>query len=374
MNPRMKGSRRLPALGRALACAQLVVAMACACASGGGRPAATASTPGAPPPALPGASPSASPPVASPPPASAQLRIDAVQRLGPGIGFLSGVTAGGPLLAVTADGGATWRRVAAPATMTALRFVSERVGWAAASADPDARTGLVLRTTDGGATWQQTLSFVVGGPGGEPVRQLEAADADHAWVLTGAAPPCASPCPTELRRTTDGGRTWTTLVRGVDAVRFASASRGWLAVSDFAGGTRARLTNDGGTTWEDAFQTRSGSVVGLDAATTGTAWLLTRDLRSCTASSCLRFELFRTDDGRRWSSLGNPKDHAGSCVVGHLLGPLFASPTRGWLALTLGAGGARGGQGGLMGTGDGGRTWRCVDMPHTLRVSGADPP
>lgn len=72
----------------------------------------------------------------------------------------------------------------------------------------------------------------------------------------------------------------------------------------------------------------------------------------------------------RWMSLGNPKELA--CGGGHLVGPLFASPTRGWFGNTLGAGGAVG-TGGIMRTEDRGRTWTCATSPTNVGdLSAAD--
>jgi photosystem II stability/assembly factor-like uncharacterized protein len=101
--------------------------------------------------------------------------------------------------------------------------------------------------------------------------------------------------------------------------------------------------------------------------------LLTRNGGYCSASDCSKYELFRTvDGGISWSSLGNPKDFA--CSGGHLVGPLFASVSHGWLALSLGAGGVNVGPGGLLQTEDGGKTWRCTNTPpNTGLVSAADP-
>jgi photosystem II stability/assembly factor-like uncharacterized protein len=121
-------------------------------------------------------------------------------------------------------------------------------------------------------------------------------------------------------------------------------------------------------------QTSSGTVIGLDAATSQTAWVMTRDGGYCSSSTCVKYELFRTDDGgASWSSLGNPKPSTGNCSVGQLIGPLFASTSRGWSALNLGAGGVAA-PGGLLQTEDGGKTWRCSNTPpNTYIVSAADP-
>jgi photosystem II stability/assembly factor-like uncharacterized protein len=54
------------------------------------------------------------------------------------------------------DGGATWRQARVPVqvTLTALRFVDEKRGWAAG------HLGVILHTADGGATWQLQLDGV----------------------------------------------------------------------------------------------------------------------------------------------------------------------------------------------------------------------
>jgi len=239
---------------------------------------------------------------------------------------------------------------------------------------------VVLRTVDGGRTWQQTLAVPDDGVNGPAVVQIQAIDGKVAWALTLAcnSTPPANPilnCPTDLRRTVDGGHTWKTLVTDpVVSMRFATASRGWLAIAGSSGSFEVRFTNDGGSTWTRGMQTSSGGIVGLDAATSQVAWAMTRDGGYCSASTCDKYELFRTlNGGVTWTSLGNPKPSTGNCALGAIYGPLFASPTRGWLALNLGAGGAAG-IGGLLQTEDGGKTWRCTNTPpNTNLVSAGDP-
>ena len=335
-------------------------------------------------------------PSAQPPTDTVPLSLAAIQRLDARTGFVTGWTGTGVGLAVTADGGASWRRIAVPtARITALRFIDANVGWAggfiprdvaqvacaqAAPPGSSACYGVVLHTVDGGRTWQRTLAILEDGVNGDPVQQIQAIDGQTAWALTLActSTPSANPilnCPTDVRRTTDGGRTWTTIVHGdIVAIRFATASRGWLAMIDPNGSYDVRFTNDGGSTWSSGMRTSSGEIIGLDAASSQIAWAMTRAGGYCSASTCGKYELFRTlNGGLTWTSLGNPKPATGNCAIGAIYGPLFASPTRGWLALNLGAGGAEG-TGGLLQTEDGGMTWRCTNTPaNTYLVSAADP-
>jgi photosystem II stability/assembly factor-like uncharacterized protein len=363
---------------RQLSCALLVLATAC---GGSATPAATSSP-----------LTTATRTAAAPSPATDHALFTAIQRLDAYIGFVTGPIGTAVVVTKTRDGGATWQRLAIPAShITAVRFIDERVGWAAGFVlrdSPQAACwqapptglpgcrGVVLRTEDGGQSWQQALSIGWDGVRGDPVRQLQALDGLRAWVLAPGVSQCDAECPTELRRTTDGGKTWTTLLRGgLAAIRFASSSRGWIALVDPAGSVEVRATSDGGTTWTSGHQLATHGVPTLDAATTQSAWVMTRDWAACSASNCGQYELFRTDDGGvSWSSLGNPKDSAGSCAFGLLGGPLFASAARGWLTLNLGAGGGQGRTGGLLTTEDGGTTWRCSSTPpNTVLVSAADP-
>lgn len=323
------------------------------------------------------------------------LSLSAIQRLNSRVGYIAGWSGTGLGLAKTNDDGATWQRIPIPADrLTALHFIDERVGWAggfvnrnvpqiacqqAAPVGAQPCKGVVVRTDDGGQTWQTVLAIPTDGVQGDPIQQIQAVDGQRAWALTLDPSPCQYPsCQSDLQRTTDGGRNWTVLLRGeIAAIRFASASSGWVALDDTPspGMVEVRETNDGGTTWRTGLRTATGSAIGLDAATIYTAWVLTRDGAYCTSSNCAKYALFRTNDGGlTWSNLGNPKDFTATCSGGHLAGPLFASSVRGWLGLSLGAGGANVGPGGILKSEDGGRTWDCATTPpNTSLVSAADP-
>ena len=325
-------------------------------------------------------------------PGGTALTLSAIQRVSPRVGYIAAYGGTGLPLARTSDGGRTWQRLAVPADyLTSLRFIDEQVGWAggfvnrdvaqiacqqAAPAGAQPCKGVVLRSEDGGRTWKTVLAIPTDAVIGEPIRHIEAVDAQHAWALTMDQAPCQLPCLSYVQRTTDGGKTWTTLLHGdIGAIRFASASRGWAALNNTPsrGTVEVRETSDGGTTWVTRMHTITGYVIGMDAATVDTAWLLTADGAYCTSSNCSQYALFRTDNGgMNWPFLGNPKDFA-TCSGGHLAAPLFASTGRGWLGLDLGAGGAKVGPGGILESEDGGRTWRCATTPpNTGLISAAD--
>lgn len=330
------------------------------------------------------------------PSTSNPISLAAIQRLDGRVGFIAAWTGGGPGLARTTDGGTTWKTIATPtARITGLRFIDQNVGWAAGmiprpmagvacqQAPPtpmDPCYGVVLRTQDGGLTWQKALLVVDDGVYSDPILQIQAIDGQLAWALVLACTPTSQPvgtygCPAEVRRTSDGGHTWTTQTSGyIDAIRFATPHRGWLTSVNPDGSFDIKVTDDGGMTWLNRLHTTSGEVVGLDAANAQTAWVMTRNGGYCTATTCTNYELFRTTDGgSTWSSLGNPKPSTGACGSGQLVGPLFASATEGWLAENTGAGGVKVTTG-VLHSEDGGRSWRCLSsLSNTYLVSAADP-
>lgn len=330
-------------------------------------------------------------------PAGTPVSLSTIQRLDLNVGYIASWTGAGPVLARTKDGGSTWQTINVPAArLTSLRFVDSNVGWAGGfiprdvpqvacqQAPPSASSpcyGVVLRTVDGGATWQRSLLIPYYGTYGEPVQQIQAIDGQTAWALILVCTPPAQPlgplgCPAEVRKTIDGGQTWATMTSGyIVAIRFATPSRGWLAVVNLDGTYDVKVTSDGGATWTTHLHTNSGEVVGLEAADSSRAWVMTQAGGYCSATTCTEYELLRTiDGGNSWSSLGNSKTLAGgNCWGGHLVGPLFASSTRGWLAENTGAGGVKATTG-LLTTDDGGVTWRCLAQPtNTYLVSAADP-
>ncbi len=119
-----------------------------------------------------------------------------------------------------------------------VKTVSDLIGWAAGAA------GTVRRTTDGGTTWTNANPNpgVINGD----IYNIEALDANTAWVTT-------SPSATFIYKTTNGGTNWTqvyTLAGAfLNAIKMVSATNGY-AFGDPVGGNWLLLrTTDGGSTW-----------------------------------------------------------------------------------------------------------------------------
>jgi photosystem II stability/assembly factor-like uncharacterized protein len=97
----------------------------------------------------------------------------------------------------------------------------------------------ILVTDDGGTSWRPVPGM---GPGGGYVTDIQFIDAWNGWAAG-----------TLIARTTDGGETWRTLMRGAsengylhaNAIHFCSETRGWLV----SHGGGLMWTDDGGRNW-----------------------------------------------------------------------------------------------------------------------------
>ncbi|NRF67744.1 glycosyl hydrolase [Aquincola sp. S2] len=184
------------------------------------------------------------------------------------------------------DDGQRWRQAAVPvqATLTALRFVDERTGWAVG------HLGVILKTEDGGERWVRQLDgisaaariadaarsgderaqklaahFVDEGPD-KPFFDVDFADAQNG-VAVGAYGIAFA--------TSDGGAHWTPLVGRLPnpkslhlyAVRWAggqwviAGEQGLLLKSADAGGTFSALASPYKGSWFGLVAARSGTLV-----------------------------------------------------------------------------------------------------------------
>jgi photosystem II stability/assembly factor-like uncharacterized protein len=199
----------------------------------------------------------------------------------------------------TTDGGHHWTNTAS-GNIVAIRYATPPRGWMAMR-NPDGTFDIKL-TSDGGTTWATQLRTTSGSVVG-----LDAADANAAWVLTQDGGYCtSSTCDKyELLRTTDGGRSWTSLGNPKTTAAgncwggqlvgplFASMTGGWLAENTGAGGAAASTgfleTEDGGKTWRCLNQLTQTMVV--SAADPMHVWVASRTQHGDANA------VFATDDG-----------------------------------------------------------------------------
>ncbi|MEL6432087.1 MAG: hypothetical protein AAFR54_23180, partial [Planctomycetota bacterium] len=128
------------------------------------------------------------------------------------------------------------------ASLRGLSAVSADVAWATGSGPT------VARTTDGGRTWSSLAPASITGL---DVRDVHALSAEVAWILT-AGPGEAS----RILHTRDGGATWTEQHREtdeasfLDGFAFLDAERAVAYGDPLPGaGFRFLVTEDGGATW-----------------------------------------------------------------------------------------------------------------------------
>jgi photosystem II stability/assembly factor-like uncharacterized protein len=168
--------------------------------------------------------------------------------------------------------------------------------------------GGVWRTTDAGATWQDVTPP---GSTGLLYRDVEATDADHAWLLA-IGPGDAS----RILRTTDGGATWQTTFVNDDPDAFYDCMAMWpggrngLAVSDPPDGRfRILRTTDSGRTWSvvDSAGMPDAAPGEFGFAASGTCLVTAGGRDAFLASGGSASRIFRSHDlGSTWTVTDSP--------------------------------------------------------------------
>jgi photosystem II stability/assembly factor-like uncharacterized protein len=172
----------------------------------------------------------------------------------------------------TTDSGRSWLPSGSAYSVNAsgLHFINDRTGWIVGSA------GAILKTVDGGATWTPqnapntinwysvtttpdgaTVIIAGGGPAGGMIRR--STDGGTSWTLAQVSADavasvscpsdgrCIAACGRDILLSTDGGVVWSSVFASADyfgSVSFADALHGWAV-----GNSTILATNDGGATW-----------------------------------------------------------------------------------------------------------------------------
>ena len=277
----------------------------------------------------------------------------------------------------TEDGGRNWStvRVAAQGQFESVFFVDAKHGWiVGAQAVPgfDLSRGIVLRTLDGGRTWHSIRVLIPG------LRRVQFRDQQNGWAVGDSSPMY----PTGLFHTTDGGATWSgvTSVQSMDVTDGQVSPGRTLLVVDgeirvFANNevTAARLPNatpyiralgmlDRERGWAAG---RNGAVITtIDG---GNRWFVDQTLTSRPQAAEFDYESVFARSFGVWIA-GNPGSYiwrrdaeTGSWSVSRtgISAPLrrifFTDAQRGWAVADFGW---------IIGTQDGGRTWRVLKSGH----------
>jgi photosystem II stability/assembly factor-like uncharacterized protein len=206
-------------------------------------------------------------------------------------------------------------------------------------------SGTVAVTADGGRTWRTVLRT------SDAVVQLAAAGRGAAWAVVRH---CASlDCRSRVWRTSDGGRSWTRVGAGLNAVSFATPRVG-LGLETTPTTSRLYRSEDGGRAWRavaDPCHGLEAAAMSLVTATNG--FVVCAGEPGAGAESKAVYETL--DGGREWERhsiavLGSAAVTS-LPVAGYVEGAAFAPSGYGALCQSRGP---------FLVTRDGGRTWSAT--------------
>ncbi|MBW7899827.1 MAG: T9SS type A sorting domain-containing protein [Candidatus Brocadia sapporoensis] len=158
-----------------------------------------------------------------------------VKFLNENTGFVSGGFGTGARLYKSTDGGENWFNLSIPGGgqiyFSDLSVINEDTLWVVAN---NSLVGGVFRTTNGGISWQVQYSAGLHNP-----ERIYMYDANLGFISTTSN--------TKLRRTTDGGATWTEIqgVKGFTDLQFIDENTGWKARSV----ETVEYSTNGGLNW-----------------------------------------------------------------------------------------------------------------------------
>ena len=275
------------------------------------------------------------------------------------------------------NSGESWSVIHYDTAITYLRlqFLDERIGYMIAQNPSHVErydSHLLLKTTDGGASWSTVYRALSNGRDDVPIweahyiHDLYFSSPDSGFIAVDDRPTAGDYA--ALRRTTDGGATWSTVVKGNDRYRYPESHQrhGSLSFPTPATGFMVTSigilyrTTDSGATWDSL------GTLGLHNAQFAFTSLLI-GYRIAVTPSTLDFDVLykTTDGGLSWGSITD-SIYAVIPRLNNVRLDLdvihFVNDTVGYLAGrhgNFGAGYAMG-QSFFLSTRDGGHSWRAA--------------
>jgi photosystem II stability/assembly factor-like uncharacterized protein len=242
----------------------------------------------------------------------------------------------------------------------------------------------VVRTADGGRNWTVVLDY--------PVDAVDFHDAQQAWAVTEKSGfQTSSGWQATVKRTSDGGATWTTIGTAegggqVSAVQFVDAAHGWIFATPSAGGagysqdTSLLRTTDGGRSWSrvvDVGHSYPNAAATIPASCTGggsvNSPVFADAMNGWLGAFCDHVFFYATHDGgMSWAPQALPAfpgpswGGGGAFPISYLTSSMhFTSAQSGRFLLsrgqTTGANALQ--EQALYTTGDSGATWQATRMP-----------
>ncbi len=206
------------------------------------------------------------------------------------------------------------------------------VVYAALNTNADPNSGGVLKTTDGGASWRRLTNGLTSGAHGQTavlgIRQM-AVDPMNSDTLYAVALPGLGLTPPSVRKSSDGGNTWTAsgLIGPVNSIVIdpKNPSTIYAAVSSFSPQPGVMKTTDSGATWQRVWPALPGNVdpgvvaLAIDPETPATVYA---GVNNTLPSGTLKNGVYKSEDGgTTWKLASTGLPEAG--VVALAVNPLF---------------------------------------------------
>ncbi len=242
--------------------------------------------------------------------------------------------------------------------INALWMSDATTGWARTT------TRLILHTTDGWKSWQDVTPLYPAGSMGQFPPAFASLGGTIAWVAVFEKQQPDGTIPNILFRTSDSGHTWQEAMLprsglGVSQVQFVNARDGWALASygGVAAGSQAVdlfRSTDGGRTWSTVARAPGSLPLGGDKSGMGWASATTGWVTGCVCAAQNTVLLSRTQDGGvSWQPQSLPLPSLQAVITTQP--PVFFSATEGLLPVTFFNGGDT--ILAVYATHDGGATW-----------------